>query len=399
MSRKISASSNPVAVTSTRHRIQTLVWMGTVLATFPGVAPPAWAQERADASPAESPAGASPDTAPATSSDMVPAARPGAGGTELDQLGTEDAREDGKPEKPWNRGVPMEDRLKAREIYYAANSHLDIPLFAQAAEKYQEALALYPHPAIYFNLAIAQLNLVQPVASYESFRRALAHGPGPIGEEQYGHGVRYLERLEQQLGHLEIHCDQAGAEVTLDGRPIFTGPGRFEGVVVPGEHQILASKAGYLPATERVVVSAGERMEVALTLRLPERTVTERYMPAWIPWASLAAGATALGAAGYYDRQSSRALSAFDARVTERCPRGCTTIVEPDLTPRHNRAERQRHIAQGLYIAGSVVVVGSAVLLYLNRERVVSRQAPERPISILPLMSPSVAGVAARGRF
>jgi hypothetical protein len=305
----------------------------------------------------------------------------------------------GATEKPWNRGVPLATRQAASKLFDEGYRFLTIPLFARAAEKFQEALTLYQHPAIYFNLALAQLNLVQPVEAYESFGRAMAHGAGPIGDVPYGQAEEYRRRFERQLGRIEVTCDQPGAAVTMDGRPLFTGPGRWQGVVVPGEHQILASADGFIPAAERVVISAGERAAIALALQRPVRTRTVRYMPAWIPWASLGLGAAVLSVGGYYDRTSSRSLAAFDELLTERCPRGCTPDIAPDLPPRHASAERERHVAQALYLAGGVVLVGGAVLLYLNRERVESRPDPAEPLVFRLWLAPDSAGVAAQGRF
>lgn len=310
-----------------------------------------------------------------------------------------DAAPAGAAEKPWNRGVSLATRQAASKLFDEGYRFLTIPLFARAAEKFQEALTLYQHPAIYFNLALAQLNLVQPVEAYESFGRAMAYGAEPIGDVPYGQAEEYRRRLEQQLGHLEVACEQPGAEVTMDGRPLFTGPGRWQGVVVPGEHQILASADGFIPAAERVVVSAGERSTIALALQRPVRTVTVRHMPAWIPWASLGVGVVALGVGGYFDRASSRSLAAFDDLVTGRCPRGCTPEIAPELPPRHASAERERHAAMGFYLAGGLVVAGSATLLYINRERVVSRAAVEDSVSFQPWLAPDSAGIAAQGRF
>jgi hypothetical protein len=45
-----------------------------------------------------------------------------------------------------------------------------------------------------------------------------------------------------------------------------------------------------------------------------------------------------------------------------------------------------------------VVLAGSAVLLYVNRERVV-RRTVEDSISILPMMGPDGVGLSAQGHF
>jgi hypothetical protein len=57
--------------------------------------------------------------------------------------------------KPWSRGISMETRARARDIFTEGNRLMAIPLFAPAAKKFKEALALWPHPAFHYNLAIA----------------------------------------------------------------------------------------------------------------------------------------------------------------------------------------------------------------------------------------------------
>jgi hypothetical protein len=38
--------------------------------------------------------------------------------------------------------------------------------------------------------------------------------------------------------------------VSLDGKELFMAPGRYEGVVEPGGHEVVARKPGRTPATE-----------------------------------------------------------------------------------------------------------------------------------------------------
>jgi tetratricopeptide (TPR) repeat protein len=373
-----------------------MCWAVALAACVAGM-PVARAQE--SPAPAE-PLPAAPEATPVAAPAAMPPAAPGATGESLDLPARSPSHTPGgMPEKPWNRGVPMETRLRARALYHEGNSYLNIPLFAQAAEKYQEALALYPHPAIYFNLALAQLNLVQPVESYQSFARALEHGPGPLGEAHYRRGLQYVERLEQQLGRIEVTCDQPGAAVTMDGRPLFTGPGRWQGVVVPGEHQILASADGFIPATRRVVVSAGERGAIALMLQRPERTETERYLPAWIPWASLGVGAAVLGMGNYMQRRADRASDAFNRAFQGECPRGCEPDDAPEIQRGLDDAQSQRRNAVRLYVAGGAIVTLGAALLYINRERVVRREAREDELAVTPMFGPRTVGVHAWIRF
>lgn len=302
-------------------------------------------------------------------------------------------------DKPWNHGVNIEQRKRARALFLEGNRLLQVPLFAQAADKYKQALALWPHPAFHYNLAIAQLNLVQPIDAYESLLQAMQYGPEALGASEHAQAQEYRQRLEQQLGRVGVACDEPGAEVTLDGQRLFTGPGRYEGVVLPGEHQVVASRPGRIPETRQVVLSPGERTEIALVLRMPDRVETTRYLPAWVPWVGVGVGAALLSGGGYLDRQSSRSLAQFDATFDRQCPRGCTPGEVPALATEVEEAEAQKRMALGLYIGGSLVLAGSAALLYLNRERVVRSKTRPSALSLVPVLSPGAAGLAAWGRF
>jgi hypothetical protein len=122
---------------------------------------------------------------------------------------------------PWGQGVSDADRDRAIAIFLAANVLLEDTLFARAAAGYEEALAIWDHPAFRYNLALARIHLDQPIAAYESLELAVRHGPEPLSsQDRYDHALRYLELLRNQLAHVEVTCDEPGATVTLDGKPL-----------------------------------------------------------------------------------------------------------------------------------------------------------------------------------
>jgi tetratricopeptide (TPR) repeat protein len=312
-------------------------------------------------------------------------------------------------DEPWSEGLSVERREAARQIFLQGNRLLNMPLYAQAADKYKEALAMWPHPAFYYNLAIAQLNLVQSLAAHASLQKAIEYGAAPLGEREHARALEYLERLRSQLGWVEIVSDEPGARVTLDGRDLFIAPGRYEGVVEPGGHEVVARKPGRIAATEQLVLSPGQRAEVVLRLRIPDRIETARYMPRWVPWASLGAGAMLVGVGGYFDSRSTEELTALDDELARQCPRGCDMSSVPEMDVRFQEAEQDRRAALGLYIGGGLVVAGSAILFYVNRERVV-RGAPGQavgsdvsvrlgPAAVAPMMSRHAMGVTIWSTF
>lgn len=302
-------------------------------------------------------------------------------------------------EKPWNRGISREKRIAARNIFLEGNRLLKVPLFAQAAQKYQEALQLWQHPAIYYNLAIAQLNLVQPVEAYQSLEWAMAHGPEPLfSEERYKQAAEYRARLKEQLSVIEVSCEEAGAEVLLDGELLFTAPGSAEEIVLPGSHLLVARKAGLIPETKQVVASAGDRVAFSLVL-WADVVETKRYMPAWIPWVVMGAGGLFAAGAGYVDWASSQDIEDSDAQFAEECGFGCLDSERQDLASSIRSAEQRKYVALGLYAVGGAAFLTGAVLGYVNRERVVRYEDRDEAIAIVPLLLPKGAGVGAMVRF
>jgi hypothetical protein len=309
------------------------------------------------------------------------------------------------PERAWARGVPLQDRKKAYELFLAGNAVIKDGFFGNASEKYKAALALWDHPAFHYNLGIAQMNLDQIVEAYQHFHAARRHGPRPIGEDKYEQAQVYLTLLGNQLAEIEVVCDEHGADVALDGKPLFRGPGRRRVMVRPGGHRAEASKLDRVSDVRQIVLDPGDRKRVALTPRLPAHLATTRRWPRWIPWAAAAAGGAVLGGAAYMDWHSSALFEQFDREFAERCPghtNGCTEAEIPGaLRARLDGAAAWQRSARVTYAAGGLIVAGSAALLFLNRERIVHERRPEdaRALSLRPVLMEHGVGVTAQMRF
>jgi hypothetical protein len=320
-----------------------------------------------------------------------------------------DAREDA--EKPWSKGIPVEQRQSAREIFLAGNKLFNEALFGKAAEKFKEALALLPHPFIYYNLAVAQINLGQHLEAYRSLQSALQYGAEHLGETKHQQAQSYLAMLEKQLARIEIVCAQPGVRVTLDGRILFDGPGTHEELVYAGEHQLVATRPGRVPATERVVLAPGQRVRVELDPLLPGGMKRERRWTAWRPWAVVGAGAV-VGMAGGVAHW--RSAHNFDEFGEELRVRGCATpsdeagvfmgcpasAITGELDDTLDSARWQRRIAIGSYIAAGATVTTGLVLVYLNRARLVKVEPGSRaPAILIPHVSPESVGLSAQLHF
>lgn len=302
-------------------------------------------------------------------------------------------------QRPWFQGVSRADRIAARDHFLEGNKFLRDGLFAPAAEAYKKALTLWKHPAFFYNLTITQLSLVRPIAAHTSILKALEHGAAGLGEEKHPRALDYKKRLEDQLAKVVIKCDEPDVQVTLDGQPVELKKGRYEQVLLPGSHQVYAKKAERVPEDRQVVVSPGERVKLDLVLGIPDKIETVRYMPAWIPWTALGLSGAILGGAGYLDWSSSQELESFDADFNTECRRGCLESEVQNLTDRLRGAESEKRLAIGMYIAGGAMVIGSAVLVYFNRERIKRTKVERETFSVVPVVDSDRTGFAAMLNF
>jgi hypothetical protein len=309
-------------------------------------------------------------------------------------------------DKPWNRGISRETQDAAEALFLEGNRLFRVPLFPQAAAKYTAALRMWQHPAFYFNLALAQLNLSEDVAARDNLERALRYGEDPLGAAQFREGQHHLRELERQLGQIHITCQTTGAVVTLDGVALFTGPGSHTTWVMPRAHEITARKTDYLSESRQVIVAPGalETLELKL-ITLEEAADANRRWTTWKPWAVAGAGVAIAAGGGVFHLLSSRNEDQYGkeflrlgcANTNDQATPGCQDgQIPPDLSDQLTRARRQQKIAIGSYIAGGSMVAVGVVLLALNRPRLAEQSPPSssgRRVSVVPALSPETFGV------
>jgi hypothetical protein len=312
--------------------------------------------------------------------------------------------EDDDDDRPWVEGVPLEHRRQAYALFLEGNTIIKDGLFPRAVEKYKAALDLWEHPAFHYNLGIAQMNLDQIVDAYQRFQAARQHGPRPIGEDKYKQAQVYLNLLGNQLAEIEVICEEPDAEVVLDGKILFRGPGRQHVLVRPGGHRAEAVKPGRLPDGRQLVLDPGSRKIVTLAPQLPLHLSTTRRWPQSLPWAVAGAGVMALGGAGIMDQRSSTLFDRFDRGFDQLCPGafGCMDQqISGELRAPLDHARTWQWAARATYVAGGLTVATSAALLYLNRERIVHERRPDGSgrVSLNPMLMPHGAAVSAQLRF
>jgi PEGA domain len=302
--------------------------------------------------------------------------------------------------RPWSLTVSPDERRAARALFLEGNRLFRVPLFARAVAQYRAAIAKWKHPAFYFNLALAQINLDDNVAARESLERAMVYGPEPLGDERFQEARKQLRDLERTLGKIRISCPTKGAEVTLDGDILFTGPGTYENWIEAGDHEVTAKKSGYLSEARKVTVPKAMKQEVDLRLiTLNEASDKNRRWAVWKPWVVIAAGTAAAVTGGVFHSRAAASYEAYDDDflllpcVTNEGSPGCAKgDIPPSLDKRLDRAALQQKIAIGAYAAGGAILATGAVLLYMNRPRTIEEAPRAGQITIAPDLSPTSLG-------
>lgn len=296
----------------------------------------------------------------------------------------------------WNVGVTEEQKTQAKALHREGKGFFAGALFALAAAKYREALQHWDHPKIHYSLALAQISMDLPVEAYQSIVQAMRYGADGIGLDEHDRAIEYRRQLRKQIAEVEIACIEPGAAVTMNGKPLFTGPGRVTTLVLPGEYQIIASKIKHITTSQIVALAAGSRTNVELNLLAEDQaTPTQvRLWKPWIPWTVVAAG-VGLGAVATGMHMESRiATYRRDDLWKTQCPARCDEFSAM-IDRLDNRAERLRNGAYTTYVAAGLLLANGALLVYFNRPQVVQRKSPQDLVRVsLDLGSKGEPGVS-----
>jgi tetratricopeptide (TPR) repeat protein len=320
----------------------------------------------------------------------------------LGVLGPRPALAQAKPaeERPWAKGVSQENQKSALELFRAGNTLLKESIFVQAAEKYRQALALWDHPAIHYNMALALLNLDQPIEVHQHLEKAMRFGAAPLDSDKFENARAYKTLIEKQLSKVELTCEAPGATVTMDGKVLFVAPGRYEGLVRPGRHTIVATKEGHPPTDVSRALLPGEEVKLALKLyTTDELTRYSRLWSAWKPWAVVAGGAAIAAGGAVLHLQARGSYQEFDDRIAA-CG-GC--VPPPDVTDKRTKGDSMQNLAFGTYALGGAALATGFVLVYINRSKPYqispNDAAAEPAVTVVPLVGRGEGGALATFRF
>lgn len=291
------------------------------------------------------------------------------------------ARAQSTANQPWSIGISPQQQKHAETLYLEGNRDFAGGFFATAVAKYQAALQHWNHPGIHYNLALALISLDRPIEAYESIVAALSHGTDALHPDEYQRALDYKRALRRQIATVEVICEEPGAAVTLDGKPLFTGPGRITTMVLPGNHQIVVSKAKYLTTTKAFTLTGAARTRLELRLVAAYQSSTRvQHRRTWPQWAVTGLGLGAGAAAAMLHWQFRVDSDRLSDKLQEACPDGCPEYPG-DLVPLRERLEWQRNGAYAGYAAAGALLA-TGVLMYLDRPQTTKSGARHEAVQL-----------------
>lgn len=298
-------------------------------------------------------------------------------------------------DQPWAVGITEQTKKDAQTKLEQGNAAFLKRDYKEALVSYREAIKLWDHPAIRFNIVRCLIQLEQPVEAAENLEAALKYGSAPLEEAVYNEALSYQKLFASQIGDLELTCTQEGTKVSLDGQVVIDKcPGKVSRRVKPGAHQVVGVNAGFLTSTSEVKVVGGEHdtAEIKLIPLAQAAKVTHKWA-VWKPWVVFGGGLTVLAFGGVLDVVASSSMSQYDRQVSLVCaPNGCAPN-DPRL-PDKSSAEHQATAAYVMMGVGAAATVTGVVMLYMNRGQTVYEKAQ---IEVTP--TPGGAAVSYSGSF
>lgn len=167
------------------------------------------------------------------------------------------------------------DGARARDLFEQAVERLESGRFAEAKELLEESLALTPHPATAFNLAVASRGTGDVLGATQWLAALEAGHYGPLSAEQREQVSALAKSLKAQVAELTVRVRGAPhAEIRIDGQKVGSAERQLVVPVNPGKRLVRVSATDRVPGERVVRIQPGEKLELFFSLALtPEAQV------------------------------------------------------------------------------------------------------------------------------
>ncbi len=174
------------------------------------------------------------------------------------------------------------DRKAARDLFTDGAALQAAGKNAEALDKFQKSIAVYPAPTTALRIAQCKAALNRLVEATEDYRAIIntALPPGSPAAYQQAKDQAQVElaALDPQVPRVKIIVTPdriPGLQVTVDGQPMNAALVGVARPIDPGNHRVTASAPGYQPGEASVVVTKSAQIpEVRIALKLADNGVT-----------------------------------------------------------------------------------------------------------------------------
>jgi len=144
--------------------------------------------------------------------------------------------------------------------------------FEAALFEFNIAYERAPNYRLFYNIAVAEMELNDYASAQTSFRRYLEEGGSEVNDRRREKVEAELAKLADWVGVIAVETEPPGMIVVVDGKEV--GPSPVEVPANIGTRTVEASAEGYVNAREEVSVAGAEVSRVLLRLEPREAAAT-----------------------------------------------------------------------------------------------------------------------------
>jgi hypothetical protein len=159
------------------------------------------------------------------------------------------------------------DKAEALKLLKQGNQLARLGDHLSALERFRSAYARFPSPNILLNLGTTLRELGRNAEAAAEYERFLADPRAEAAKK--GEVTRVLGEIDRVVGRLRVEVNDPLAEVRLDGKPLEAERLRGAFRIEPGEHTVVASREGFLPAVRTLTVAPRDEAVVKLEVKPP----------------------------------------------------------------------------------------------------------------------------------
>jgi tetratricopeptide (TPR) repeat protein len=290
----------------------------------------------------------------------------------------------------------QDDSSLAMPIFEAGKAYYDQGSYDKALEQFEEAYRLQPLPELLYNIGQCHERLQDYPAAIEAYSRYLEEKPDAEDTQAVEEKIRNLEQKLEGTGIL-LHVSEEGADIYVDGERVAVSPVEYTIRTEPGTHDLEVAKDGFQTVVMKFTVPPGLIHEAQIMLLpLPdeeeeheEEPQSEEASPAtWFYWTygvSAAAGAAAIVTGSLALSKAGKASSTNDP------------LLYDTNKQKARRLAISTDVLVGVAALGFIASTAGAIAAATRKSS--GESGGMQPVTVAPLASPELAGVAVQLTF